>query len=72
METYVKWEYFTFFVDPPETEDQKLNDFGNLGWELVSVVKINVGYIIYFKRILKPKSENPILENKYPFEVYGD
>lgn len=48
-----KWEYLTYFLgelDNPKHDDT-LNNWGSLGWELVTVlVTRGVGCTAYFKR----------------------
>lgn len=60
----MKWEYLTFYLgelnDP--NQDDRLNNLGSLGWELVTIMVImNVGCIAYFKRPLRTKLEAEIL-----------
>lgn len=77
METAVKWEYLTVALTNDTSRDRViLSNYGNLGWELVSVDNgmayfkrpdIRAMEIEYSQRMakkkrpLKPKSENELL-----------
>jgi len=73
----MKWSYKTVhfelkkegllgsgFLDESEIE-QELNEFGLAGWELVSVLEVQDGIIVFFKQPLN-------LDHSGPPEHYGD
>ncbi len=62
----MKWEYLTFYLgelnDP--NQDDRLNNLGSLGWELVTIIVImDVGCIAYFKRPIRSKPEDEIMKH---------
>lgn len=58
MEETMKWEYKTLDLGLYGYED-KLNNLGTEGWELVSVDN----YVAYFKRPIRTKSEDEIMKH---------
>lgn len=56
----MKWEYWVTVLSAVGEMDS-LNDLGQKGWELVSVILQGPYKIAYFKRPLRTKSENELL-----------
>jgi hypothetical protein len=68
-----KWEYLTFarvagaWTDDKfdgRTPQQKLSDFGQEGWELVSVLYDSAGYHFYLKRPMAGRRKGPTEKSK--------
>ncbi len=49
------------FLDEAEVE-QSLNEYGQAGWELISVTETQDGLIAIFKQPLDPLTENVVVE----------
>lgn len=50
---YARWEYNVLTSAPYPLQPHALNNFGKLGWELVSSVACNDGWVYTFKRRTK-------------------
>jgi hypothetical protein len=44
------WEYKVFIFPQPYAEENRLNEFGAQGWELVDVTEIGGTKVSFFKR----------------------
>lgn len=59
------------FLDEAEVE-QSLNEYGQSGWELVSIVETQDGLIAFFKQPLAPVTKNKALHPVEEYEVLDD
>lgn len=59
------------FLDEAEVE-QSLNEYGQSGWELVSIVETQDGLIAFFKQPLEPVTKNKSLHPVEEFEVVDE
>jgi hypothetical protein len=55
------------FLDEAEVE-QSLNEYGQSGWELVSIVETQDGVIAFFKQPLEPVTKHKV--QPHPVEEY--
>lgn len=56
------------FLDEAEVE-QSLNEYGQSGWELVSIVETQDGLIAFFKQPLEPVTKNKAFHPVEEYEV---
>jgi len=70
-----KWEYLVFSrhggmwtdqKNDPRSPQEKINDFGKDGWELVSVLYDTSSYNFYMKRPREVKKSKPSTRAKKP------
>jgi hypothetical protein len=59
------------FLDEAEVE-QSLNEYGQSGWELVSIVETQDGLIAFFKQPLEPVTKSKALHLVEEYEVQGE
>ena len=59
------------FLDEAEVE-QSLNEYGQSGWELVSIVETQDGLIAFFKQPLEPLTKNKAPHPVEEFEVLDE
>ncbi len=59
------------FLDEAEVE-QSLNEYGQSGWELVSIVETQDGLIAFFKQALEPVTQTKALHSVEEYEVLDE
>ena len=59
------------FLDEAEVE-QSLNEYGQSGWELVSIVETQDGLIAFFKQPLEPVTKGKTLHPVEEYEVVDE
>jgi hypothetical protein len=59
------------FLDEAEVE-QSLNEYGQSGWELVSIVETQDGLIAFFKQPLEPVTKKNLLHPVEEYEVIDE
>lgn len=59
------------FLDEAEVE-QSLNEYGQSGWELVSIVETQDGLIAFFKQPLEPVTKNKTFHPVEEYEVLDE